>query len=108
MQISTKPQAARKIIDASLPKNISDIDKKKLEQDWIDQANKRNEAIALETTIPLEPSVILKYELHKFGRHWVGYAREGKKLVPLMNAPSLLTSAMDAISDRMSEEALRV
>lgn len=108
-QISTKPQEARKIISASIPKNISAVDREKLEKNWNDAAAKRAEAIQKETRIPTEPTIILKYELRKFGRHWNGYARDKKgKLIPLLPAPSLLSSAKDAILDRMESEAIGV
>jgi len=107
-QISTKPHDAKKLIDASMPKNISAEDKLALEAKWNEAADKRNEAIARETKIPTEPSMTLRYQLRKFGHWWNAYASAPNgKYYPLLNAPSLLSSAMDAITDKMSEEALK-
>ena len=106
-QIQTKPQPAKKLIDAGMPKNISAADQASLEAGWNDKARIRNEAIEKETKIPTEASVILKYELHKFGKWWVGYVREGKKLIPLLHAPSLPESAVNVVMDRMSDDMVK-
>ena len=108
MQNSVKSPPAKKIISASVPKDISAVDKAALEKKWNDAAKKREENIARETMTPTEPSLTLKYQLKKFGRHWNAYAADAKgKMIPLLNAPSILNSAIDALSDRMSEEALK-
>ena len=104
IQIQTKPQPAKKLIDAGMPKNISASDQAALQAGWDDLARHRNEAIEKETKIPSEASVILKYELHKFGKWWVGYARQGKKLIPLLHAPSLPDSAVNTLMDKMSDD----
>jgi hypothetical protein len=104
-QPAHKAFEAKKLISASMPSNISAEDKAKLEADWAEKARLRNEAVSRETAIPKEASLILKYELHKFGRHWMAYSRNGRQLKPLLLGPSLFTSAMDAISDKMAEEA---
>lgn len=106
-QINTKPQPAKTVIDASMPKNISAADKKALEQSWADQAQKRNDAIARETKIPDLSSLTLGYQLRKFGKHWQAYHKVKDKFVPILPAPSLLTSAMDAMIDAAESEALR-
>jgi hypothetical protein len=100
----TRALETRKLISAAIPVNISAEDKKLLEAEWDKKAKERNEAIERETRIPTEPSLILKYEIHKFGRHWMSYSVYGKKRVPLLNGPSLFTSAVDALNDKMSEE----
>jgi hypothetical protein len=107
-QISTRPQDARKVIDAGLPKNISEADRKKLEAGWNQQAADRAAAIAAETRTPTEPSLVLVYELRKFGRHWNAYVRKNRKLIPLLPAPSLKSSAIDALIYRMEDEASAV
>jgi hypothetical protein len=98
----------RKNIDAGIPKNISELDRSNLESVWNEAARKREEEIARETKIPEESSLTLKYQLRRFGKWWNAYAPNEKgKMVPLLNAPSLLSSAIDALTDRMGEEASR-
>ena len=88
-----------------MPKNISAEDQKKLEQSWKDAAEKRNAAIARETTIPTIHSIALTYQLRKFGRHWVSYYKNEKnKYVPLLLAPSLGESAMNVLEARISDD----
>jgi hypothetical protein len=106
-QLATRPKEAKKLISASMPPNISAEDKKKLEDDWNEKARLRAEAVARETSISTEPSKILKYELHKFGRHWMSYARRNGKLVPLLNGPSLFTSAVEAMDEAVADEVTR-
>lgn len=107
-QNATKAFEAKKLIDASMPKNISEEDKKKLEAEWAEKARIRNEAIAREVALPVKPTLVLKYQLLKFGRHWNGFATDKRgRLIPLLPAPSLFTSAVDAIGDRMVEDATR-
>jgi hypothetical protein len=108
VQISTTPQPSRKIIDASLPKNISDEEKASLEKKWADAARIREEAIANETRIPDEPKRKLKFELRQFGKHWNAYYKEGVRFVPLLPAPSLLSSALELLADKMADQALKV
>lgn len=107
-QNAHKAFEAKKLIDASMPKNIGEEDKKKLEAEWAEKARLRNEAIAREVALPEKPTLILRYELHKFGRHWNSAAipKKGKPIY-LLPAPSLFTSAVDAIGDRMVEDATR-
>ena len=105
-QISTKPQEARKVIDAGMPKNISAEEQAALTKKLDDAARLREESVARETKTPTESSETLKYQLRKFGRHWNAFAANPKgKMIPLMPAPSLLTSAIDAITNRMIDEA---
>jgi translation initiation factor 2 alpha subunit (eIF-2alpha) len=109
MQINTKPQPAKKIIDATMPANISAEDRKKLESEWAEKARLRNLAVEKETRIPTECSLVLKYQLRKYGKHWIAFAAsdsEKGKMLPIQPAPSLLTSAIDALANKMSEEAI--
>ena len=111
-QISTKPAAAKQLMDAGMPKNISAVDKAALIAGWEKQAADRESAIARETKVPEIPGLTLRYELRKFGKHWNGYAPENvgksRRYAPLLNAPSLLSSAIDALTDRMSEDASKL
>ena len=108
-QISTKPAPAKKLIDAGIPQNISAVDMAALKAGWNEKARLREEAIANETRTPKEATLTLRYQLRKFGHHWNSYAANSSgKMVPLLNAPSLLSSAIDALSDRMTEEAIRI
>lgn len=108
MQISTRPQDARKIISASLPHNISAIEKEALQKKWDEAAKKRAEDISNETRIPTEPSITLNFRLKKYGKHWNAEYKNGVKFLPLLPAPSLLSSAMDALYDKMADQALNV
>lgn len=108
MQISTKPQPSKKLIEAGLPKNISAADKLALENKWNEQARIRNEAIERETKIPDEASEILHFQLRKFGKHWNAYYKKGVKFFPVLAAPSLLSSAMELLTDKMADQALKV
>lgn len=109
MQTQSKPSTVRKIISAGMPQNISAVEKEALEKKWNEAAKKREEDIARETRIPTEASATLSYQLKRFGKHWNAYSKDARgRWVALLNAPSLLTSAMDAITDKMSDEALRV
>ena len=103
-QLATRGLESKRLISASLSPNISDVDKKRLEADWNEKARLRNEAIEKETAVPKVPSLILRYELHRHGRHWMSYVRHGAKLTPLLLAPSLFISAQDAITDKMAED----
>jgi len=106
MQISTKPAIAKKIISASLPTNISAADKLALETEWNEKARIREEAIAKETKVPEEFNLKLKFEIRRFGRFWNSYAQKKNKMVPLLPCPSLFSSAIDALTDKM-EESIR-
>lgn len=107
-QLPAKPDEAKKLIDASMPKNISAEARAKLEAAWTESARIRNAAIAREVAVPAKPSLILKYEIHKFGHHWNSFAVDKKgKRVPLMPAPSLFTSACDAITDQILEDVTK-
>jgi hypothetical protein len=107
MQINTKPQPSKPLIDASMPKNISAFDQKQLEDKWNEQARIRNEAIEKETKIPEIPSVKLTYQLRKFGRWWISYYKDEKgRFVPLLPAPSLGESAMDVLESKMSDDVV--
>lgn len=92
-----------------MPKNISAADKAGLEADWNKKAHERAAAIARETQVPEIPGLTLRYQLRKFGHHWNSYAMDKNgKYTPLLNAPSLLVSAMDVLNDRMTEDALKL
>lgn len=106
MQISTRPQPAKKIIDASMPTNISQVDREKLEQKWKEDARIRNEAVDKETKIPDLPKRKIKVELWQFGKHWQAVHCNGPYKKFLLSAPSILNSAMDALTDKLTDEAL--
>lgn len=99
---------ARKVIDASFPQNISAHDKSVLEAKWNKQAEDRIEAIANETKTPTEESLTLHFQLRKFGKHWNGYYKKGRSYVSVLPTPSLLSSVMDLLMDKMADEALKV
>lgn len=115
MQISTKPQDTKPLMDATVPgenpsspvKNISVADKAKLTADWNAKAQKRKEQIEKETAMPTVSSRTLRYELRKYGKHWQAYFFDGKKMSPLLAAPSILQSAMDMIQDAMHDQAIK-
>lgn len=108
-QLPSRPQEPKKIISAKMPDNISAIDKAVLEAKWNEAARKREESIALETRIPEKPSVTLTYKIMKFGRHWNSYSVDKKgKLTQLLPAPSLFSSAVEAASDKMLEDATKL
>jgi len=106
MQIQTKPKDAKKLISASMPMNISAEDKEAVEKFWNDQAEIRKQAIEKETATPTEPSKKYKYELWKYGKHWQAIFANGPRKVKLLPCPSLFSSAVDALIDKM-EEAIR-
>lgn len=92
-----------------MPQNISAKDQEALLAKWDAAAAERAKIIAQQNRIPDKPSLTLTYKLLKFGHHWVGYTVDKKgKLIPLMPAPSLFTSAVDAIGDRMVEDATKL
>jgi hypothetical protein len=107
-QDSNKAFEAKKLISASMPINISKVDKERLLAEWEAKALERQAIIAKEVALPEKPTLVLKYELHKFGRHWNSYSidKKGKKHA-LLPAPSLFTSACDAVADRMVEDATK-
>lgn len=106
MQISTKPQPAKKIIEATMPQNISKADSDALKASWEENARLRNEAIRKETHIPTEPKRKIKVELWQYGRHWQAVYCNGPHKQKLLAAPSILNSAMDALTDKLTDEAL--
>ncbi len=107
MQISTKPQEAKKLVSATMPQNISAEDKAALLAKWEAQAAERNATIAREYATPTESSVTLKFELRKFGRMWQAYipSKTGKRMVGLLPSPSLLSSALARLGDEMQSLA---
>lgn len=107
MQISTTPQPAKKLIDASMPKNISAEDKAKLEAKWLEAARIRAEAIEKETKVPDTHSDVFHYQLRKYGRMWNAFYKKGVRFVPLLPTPSLKSSAIDAMLDKAEEEMLK-
>jgi hypothetical protein len=112
-QIDTKPQPAKKVIDATVPgenpkspvQNISEEEKKKLIAGWDKQSAERNVHVAREAAIPSTPTFVIRFELRQFRKHWNAYLIEGKKETALLPAPSLLVSALDALDDRINERA---
>lgn len=107
-QIATKPMPARKPIDAGIPPNLTPQQRAELDAKWDKAAAERKESVLRETKLPTEPSAILKYQLRRFGKWWMAYTTDKKgKLVPLTAAPSLLETALDAVADAMSREALK-
>jgi hypothetical protein len=106
--------AAKKCIDASVPgtegssvKNISEQDKKKIIAEWDRQAANRAAIVARECAAPTKATRTLVFQLQQFGRYWQASVIDGKKLVPLLGAPSLLSSALDALEDAMLQRANR-
>lgn len=113
-QAPAKPVEAKKIIDATVPgtqgstvKNISDADKQKILDGWDQQAADRAAAVARETAMPTKPTRVLTFQLHQYGRYWQAFVLDGKKMSPLLGAPSLLSSALDALEDAMLQRANR-
>jgi hypothetical protein len=106
-QISGKPLPVRPIIDAGMPKNISAVDKAKLEKKWDDAAEARRVAVENETKTPTACTRALRFELWQFGHLWNAYYFQGKKMVPLLPSPSLLSSAMGAVDDAMAQYTSR-
>lgn len=115
MQISTNPKPTKPVIDATVPgvnpnspiKNISPGDKQKYLDDAELAAMDRAERVAKETATPSVASLSLTFQLKKFGKHWQGYASDGKKMKALLPAPSLLISALDALADEMYNQGFR-
>ena len=106
-QSSGVPLPVRPIIDAGMPKNISAIDKRKLEAGWDAQAEARRVAVEKETRTPTEPTRELKFKLRQYGKHWNSCILENNRWVELLPSPSLLSSAVDALYDVMLEQAGR-
>lgn len=104
---ATKAFEVRKIIDASIPRNASKEQLAALDSEWKEKARIRNAAVARQVAIPETPTKFLHYELRKFGRHWNAYIGYGKKAEPVLPAPSLLSSALDALYDCMCDEAMK-
>lgn len=108
---------AKKVIDATVPgsqnspvKNISDEEKKRIIDKWDQEAEDRKAAVARETATPAKPTKVLVFELHQYGRYWQAFAVDGKRKerVPLLGAPSLLASALDALEDAMLNRASKL
>lgn len=113
-QAPAKPVAAKKLIDATVPgtptspiQNISDVDKKKLIDMWDQQASDRAANVAREAKVSEKPTRVLRFELHQYGRYWQAFVLDGKKMSPLLGAPSLLSSALDSLEDAMLQRANR-
>lgn len=109
-----KPAVAKKLIDATVPgsqgspvQNISESDKQKLIDEWNRQAAERAAMVARENAPPTKPTRILTFQLHQYGRYWQAFVLDGKKMSPLLGAPSLLSSALDALEDAMLQRANR-
>lgn len=107
MQIQTKPQPAKSVISASVPKNISAQERAKLEAGWEQKAKERAEAVERENKAPSEATRVLRFELRQFGRHWNAYVGDGKKWKALLGSPSLLESAVMLLQDAMHDEAYK-
>lgn len=113
-QINTTPKPTKPLIDATIPgspfspiRNISDVDKQKYLDDAELASMDRAERVAKETATPKTASLTLTFQLKKFGKHWQGYAPDGKGFKPLLPAPSLLISALDALADEMYNQGFR-
>ena len=113
-QINTTPKPTKPLIDATIPgspfspvRNISDADKKKYLDDAELAAMERQDRVDKETASPVVPSKELTFKLKKFGKHWQAYAMDGKTFKPLLAAPSLLISALDALSDEMYNQGFK-
>ena len=106
-QSSGVPLPVRPIIDAGMPKNISAVDKAKLEAKWDAAAEARRVAVEHETATPTEPTRELKFKLRQYGRHWNACVLENNKWTEILPSPSLLSSAVDALYDVMLEQAAR-
>lgn len=107
MQISTKVQPAKKVIDASIPKNISLADRLQLEAGWAAKAAERAKAIEMANHTPLDSNRCLKIEMRRFGRHWNAYVFEGAKRRALLPSPSLFSSAMEQLDNWLEDEAFK-
>jgi hypothetical protein len=108
MPTNIKSMPAKKLIDASIPTNISAEEKKKLEDSWNEKAREREAAVAHETKIPDVASVTLTYQVKKFGKYWVSYAKNDKgRWAPLMPAPSIPDTAQDLLLDRMADDMIK-
>ena len=115
MQINTNPKPTKPVIDAMVPgvnpsstiRNISPTEKQKYLDDAELAAMDRADRGAKETAMPSEPSLTLTFQLKKFGKYWQGYAPDGKKYKPLLPAPSLLISALDALADEMYNQGFK-
>lgn len=114
MQINTQPKPTKPLIDATIPgspfspvRNISDGDKRKYLDDMELAAMARQELVDKETASPSVASKELTFKLKKFGKHWQAYAPDGKTFKPLLAAPSLLISALDALADEMYNQGFK-
>lgn len=107
MQIQTKPQFAKKVMDASIPKNISASDRLQLEAGWAKDAAKRAESIEMANRTPQDSNRCLKIEMRRFGRHWNAYVFEGTKRRALLPSPSLFSSAMEQLDNYLEDEAFK-
>jgi len=105
-QSSGVPLPVRPIIDAGMPKNISAVDKAKLEAKWDAAAEARRLAVEHETATPTEATAVFKFQLKRFGRHYNSYTLEENKWTALLPSPSLLSSAVDALYDEMLRKAM--
>ena len=114
-QLTGKPLPVRPIMDATVPgenttspvKNISAQDLARRKAGWDAQAEARRVAVEQETRTPDVASRVLRFELWQFGHLWNAYYYVGKKMVPLLPSPSLLSSAMGAIDDAMAYHTTR-
>ena len=115
MQINTQPKPTKPLIDATVPgvnpsspvRNISDVDKRKYLDDAEMAAMERQDRVDKETATPKHATLTLTFQLKKFGKHWQAYAMDGKAFKPLLAAPSLLISALDALADEMYNQGFK-
>jgi hypothetical protein len=107
VQISTKVQPAKKLIDASVPRNISAQGRAQLEAEWAQKAQERAKSIEKDNQVSLESNRCLKAELRRFGKHWQAYVWEGQKRKALLPSPSLFSSAMEQLDNWLEDEAFK-
>lgn len=105
--INTSPHNAKKVMDASIPKNISLQDKQQLEAEWAKAAAKRAKSIEMDNQAYLESNRCLKAELRRFGKHWQAYVWDGQKRKALLPSPSLFSSAMEQLDNWLEDEAFK-
>lgn len=105
--INTTPHNAKKVMDASIPKNMGAAQLAQLQAEWVKAAQGRAQTIAEHNQPTLESTKCLKIEMRKFGRHWNVYVFEGTKRRALLPSPSLFSSAMEQLDNWLEDEAFK-
>jgi hypothetical protein len=105
--INTSPHNAKKVMDASIPKNMGQAELEKLRAGWAKAAQERAQSIEEHNRTPLDSTKCLKIELRKFGQHWNAYVFEGTKRRALLPSPSLFSSAMEQLDNWLEDEAFK-